>query len=758
MPLTAGLVVAAAFCAVVALGCGNVLIAAGRQAGAVRAAYHLLVAAQAAWAGGVALAAVFALTADPRGHRLALAVVLDAGYLLSTGLLVAGLLLLPGFAANHRTRLRRLLDGLILAGCAFFVGWVLLVEPLHDGAPATSVSARCLVIAVPTLVALTALGVLLVMGQTAAPGGRAAPVAAASAGLAAVTGVGLAVAAMYAPTVTVAAVAAYAAAQAWVTVTTRRPLLVPLPERLTAGVAASVVPVVTAIVACLVRIVVIGPLDTTSVVTATGIGATVVTQQALARLDLRRYADRLRDSEAHFRTMAHTDALTSLANRRQLLKMLHEQAVGGPACVLLAIDLDGFKNINDIRGHDVGDAVLVEVAERLRTNLRPGDLAARLGGDEFAALMWAGPTEAITVADRLLTVLARPYEVPTGTAFLSASIGLAACDTATDVQTLLRNADLALRYAKQLGKHRVERYDQAYEQLLRRQSELEHELRGAVERDELMLAYQPIVALPDGRVAGVEALLRWHHPRLGTVAPDEFIPVAEESGLIHQLGAFVLHQACHQLGRWLSDGHELYLAVNVSVRELHIPEYTTQLADVLRQHRLAPERLVVEVTESAVAQDVAQLISRLAALQALGVRVALDDFGSGYSSLGQLRTLPVDILKIDRSLLAPPAQAAARFAPPLVDVVVRLGNRLGLDVVAEGITEPGQRRVLEEAGCRYAQGDLFGRAMPAERVEPLLGAHLFLPPTPPAPPERPLPTRSVQNVRSVDSAHEMRQS
>src|SRR5256714_5029289 len=193
-----------------------------------------------------------------------------------------------------------------------------------------------------------------------------------------------------------------------------------------------------------------------------------------------------------------------------------------------------------------------------------------------------------------------------------------------------------------------------------------------------MLAFQPVVALADGRVAGVEALLRWHHPRLGPVPPDEFIPVAEESGLINGLGAYVLHEACHQLSRWLRDGHDVYLAINVSVRELHTPEYATQVASVLRTHQVPADRLVIEVTEHAVALDVEQLVSRLTTLRAAGVRVALDDFGSGYSSLGQLRTLPVDILKIDRALIAPPTSMTARFTPPLADVVVQLGNRLGL--------------------------------------------------------------------------------
>jgi diguanylate cyclase (GGDEF)-like protein len=453
--------------------------------------------------------------------------------------------------------------------------------------------------------------------------------------------------------------------------------------------------------------------------------------------------------------MAYTDALTGLANRRQLLTRLQEEVPGGPPCVLLAIDLDGFKNINDTRGHDVGDAVLVEVASRLRTNLRPGDLAVRMGGDEFAVLMWATAPEAMAVAERLLTLLCRPYEVDGASMFLSASIGLAACSTADTIEGLMRNADVALRFAKQRGKQRVEQYDLADDQFLRRRTELEHELRGAVDRGELMLVYQPVVHLPDGRVAGVEALLRWHHPRLGTVPPDEFIPLAEEAGLIHRLGEFVLHEACHQLSRWMADGHDLYLTVNVSPRELHTPEYATRVAEVLRGHRVPPEYLVIEVTEHAVAQDVQQLVDRLTALRATGVRVALDDFGSGYSSLGQLRTLPVDILKIDRTLIAPPGAAAVRFAPPLADVVVQLGNRLGLDVVAEGITEEGQRRILEDAGCRYAQGDLFGRPMPAERVEALFRVVLV------APRERDGEVdeaTKVQNVGSVDSGREMRQS
>jgi len=488
-----------------------------------------------------------------------------------------------------------------------------------------------------------------------------------------------------------------------------------------------------------------GPIDRIGVITALVIGAALAAQQALARIELSRTTDSLVLSEAHYRAMAYTDPLTELANRRQLLITLREEAVGGPPCVLLAIDLDGFKNVNDIRGHDVGDAVLVEVAHRLTSNVRPGDLAVRMGGDEFAVLMWARAAEATAVAERLLAVLSAPYEVGGGVVFVAASIGLATCKTADTIEGLMRNADVALRFAKQRGKHRFEEYDLAYDQWLRRRNDLEQELRGAVDRGELMLVYQPVVRLHDGRVAGVEALLRWHHPRLGQVPPDEFIPVAEESGLIGGLGEFVLDEACYQLARWLDDGHDVDLAVNVSVRELHADDYPAGVADILRRHRVPPQRLVLEVTEHAVALDVERIVARLTALREAGVRVALDDFGAGYSSLGQLRTLPVDILKIDRTLTAPPEPGPARYAAPLADVVVQLGQRIGLDVVAEGITQVEQRRVLEEAGCRYAQGDLFGRPMPAERVEALFG-------------DKPGDKPPAQNVGSVDSGHEMRQS
>jgi diguanylate cyclase (GGDEF)-like protein len=456
--------------------------------------------------------------------------------------------------------------------------------------------------------------------------------------------------------------------------------------------------------------------------TAAGVeGLALVARQYLALADVKRYTLQLRQREAHFRELAHTDPLTGLANRRGLLRALREPAapdrpIRPDRLSLVGIDLDGFKNVNDMRGHDVGDAVLVQVGERLRNNLLAGDVAARLGGDEFAVLMHATPDEAMLAAKRLLAVLGEPYEMDGASVFLSASVGVAGNPAPGDTGELMRDADLALRYAKQRGKNRVERYQVRYDELLRRRSTLENELRHAIDRDELRLVFQPVVALPSMRPVGAEALLRWHHPTLGAVRPDEFIPVAEESGLINRLGSWVLRQACRQLAQWLASGHDVWVSVNLSPKELHAADYAGQVADVLSEHGVPPQRLVLEVTEHAVATDMEELVRRLTELRATGVRIALDDFGAGYSSLGQLRTLPVDILKIDHALVAEP-ESRTGTAAPLVDVVVRLGHRLGLEVLAEGIQTPAQRAVVEEAGCRLGQGSLFGWGVPAEHLE-----------------------------------------
>ncbi|SBV27446.1 putative bifunctional diguanylate cyclase/phosphodiesterase [Micromonospora krabiensis] len=698
--------------------------------------------------------------AHDQAQRTGWAVLVSIGTAVSGVIFLAGLLRLPGVAVTPAATVRLALDGLIVAAALWFVGWVLLTEPTRLLGNATPMS--CTPILLATVSAALAAGLApIAVFRAAAPRRRLAVL---GAGIVAVTVGGLGVAAglcqggpaMVLTGSGVLAAGVLAAALAARGVGQPRPTE---PDVINRDGAYAIVPMLAMAVSAMYHLLQDGRFGVLAILAGTVEGFALVARQYLTLSDVRAYAGRLAEREAHFRELAHTDPLTGLANRRGLLRALHRCAEAGSPCVLLGLDLDGFKNVNDMRGHDVGDAVLAEVGQRLRGNLRPGDVAARLGGDEFAVLLHGRPADADRVAERLLGVLGGAYDRPEGPVFLSVSIGVAGWAGEPDVELLLRHADLALRYAKQRGKNRIERYDVAYDRLLRRRTTLEHELRGAIERDELRLAFQPVASLPSVRPVGAEALLRWHHPELGNVRPDEFIPLAEECGMIAKLGAWVLHQACYQLSRWLADGHDVWVSVNVSPRELHAPEYVVLVADALRAHHVPPQRLVLEVTEHAVATDLDELIRRLAALRLTGVRIALDDFGAGYSSLGQLRRLPIDILKIDHSLVAEhePVRPADRDGPafaPMVDIVMRLGHQLGLEVIAEGVTTPTELAAVVAAGCRFGQGALFGWGVPAEHLEAMLEAATSPGARPAAPGNRAAasaPRTSVSGPRPVVS-------
>jgi diguanylate cyclase (GGDEF)-like protein len=783
--LPSGVEAAAAVSTLAALPVAAALVtAAGRRTGPARRAYRLLAAGVLLAALNTVAGAVVAqvLPVDWMVRRapgaldpdsLVLAAVLVGGGAVATTVLLAGLVRLPGLAISRGELLRLLLDALVIAGGCCLVAWVLIADPtrlLGDATPQ-----RCQVVLSGTAFTTVAVALAIILPHRSAPGS----VRRAAYSIGAISAAGLSLAAgvrcAWAPLVLVGGGVLPLAmvVLGWSVRGADRSAAEPAARRAAGREPPDVLPelvrddrplrrsgrgilpgsVVGVFVPVLAVAAVVYHMASGGAAEPFGVGAglveglALVARQHLTLRDARGSTARLAEREARLWTLAHTDPLTGLTNRRGLLKELYDQACDGPPCVLLGLDLDGFKNINDMRGHDVGDAVLAEVGRRLRTNLRPGDVAARLGGDEFAVLMWAEPAEARRIAERLLGVLSQPYVQATGTVFMSASIGLADRFTAPDVPSLLRNADLALRYAKQRGKCRVEQYAAEYEHRLIRRTTLEHELRGAIDRDELHVAYQPVVVLPSARTAGAEALLRWHHPKLGTVRPDEFIRVAEESGMIGRLGGFVLHQACHQLSLWLAAGHDVWMSVNVSPYELHSPEYVRQVVEVLRAHRVPPQRLVLEVTEQVVAPDRDELVRRLTALRHTGVRIALDDFGAGYNALGQLRNLPVDILKIDHSLVAELDPSHGRSAKPLVDVVAEIGHRLGLEVIAEGVIVPEQRDLVVKAGCRFAQGEMYGRAVPAEHLEALLAAGQQSPARLP-----------VQHVGSVDSSHEMRQA
>jgi diguanylate cyclase len=770
--LPTGVELMAAACALAATVATIGMLAAGRRrAGAARQA-HLLFLAGAALSTITVVVGLSGVVYYGGAHwehhgtaRADLATALAVGAAAASVLMCAGLLRLPWAAGSRAVAGRHLLDALVIGFALWFVGWVLVATPgsavagyFPRGCPPVLISAGASALAVGVAIVVVVRGAasrrrLLMLGT------GVTAVAGAGAWLATGVCLGGPATALFA-----AAALPVALGMVWAAARGDDPAAVVDHDVIPRGTGVAFLPMVAMTFSAMYLVMAGGTITTMGIALASLEGFALVARQSVALADVRRYAGRLLEGESHFKELAHTDPLTGLANRRGLLRALYEEVEGGPPCVLLTLDLDGFKNVNDMRGHDVGDQVLIEVGQRLRMNLRPGDVAARLGGDEFAVLMWCRPSEAYRAAERLLGVLSKPYEKDHARVFLSVSIGLAGGDTAPDVPTLLSRSDLALRYAKQRGKNRVERYDASYDRLLRRRTTLEHELRGAVERDELHLAFQPVVVMPSVRPVGAEALLRWHHPELGSVRPDEFIPLAEESGMISALGEWVLHQACHQLSRWLSDGHDVWVSVNVSPRELHNPDYVEQVEKALRAHRVPPQRLVLEVTEQAVATDIDELIRRLRALRATGVRIALDDFGSGYSSLGQLRRLPIDILKIDHSLVAECPEVIARGespGAPMVDVVVRLGHQLGLEVIAEGVTNQRELAAVVEAGCRFGQGQLFGWGVPAEHLEAMLeaatspGARLPAAPAspaalqavlPPPPPPPPLPPAALQAV------------
>jgi diguanylate cyclase (GGDEF)-like protein len=428
------------------------------------------------------------------------------------------------------------------------------------------------------------------------------------------------------------------------------------------------------------------------------------------------------------RRQAFHDALTGLANRNLLLDRL-EHAVArrpGPDAGLNAVlflDLDDFKAVNDNIGHAGGDQLLTAVAERLVAGLRPRDTAARVGGDEFAILLedLRSEAEADHVAGRIIDAFTVPFRIGAADVVVGPSVGIAiGIPGEASAEELLRNADFAMYRAKLLGKGRFEVFRPDLHQAATKQTALREHLRRAVERDELRVRYQPIVDLGSGTVLGVEALLRWQRPDGQLLLPDDFIPLAEESGLILPIGAWILERACRDVRAWQTrhDLPGLYVAVNLSARQFQDPQLDTQVGQALAVSGLDASRLVLEITESVLMQTGASTVDRLTELRRLGIRLALDDFGTGYSSLSYLERFPVDILKIDKTFVDRMGEKG--FRPVIARAVAQLGKGLGLEVVAEGIERPGQAVVLRRLGCSRGQGNLYAEPLAPEAVEIVL--------------------------------------
>nr|WP_283250971.1 EAL domain-containing protein [Rhabdothermincola salaria] len=426
-----------------------------------------------------------------------------------------------------------------------------------------------------------------------------------------------------------------------------------------------------------------------------------------------------REAEARLAHQASHDALTGLPNRMLLLDRLGQALFRrdrlGHEVVVLFLDLDDFKIVNDGLGHAAGDEFLVEAARRLRQCVRPTDTVARLGGDEFVMVCEIERVHQVAaLCDRVASALGTPFDLDGRSLSMSASIGVVVGDDIHSPAELLRDADVAMYRSKADGRGRSTLFTEGLRAEAVERLEQEADLRVALREGQLAVHYQPVVSCTDGSVHGVEALVRWHHPERGLLLPGDFLPAAERSGMVVELGAFVLTTACRQLGAWQAEGRHLTVSINVSPRQLLDGNVVDQVLNQCAAAGADPEGLILELTENALIETLSSAGERLRPLRRAGVAVALDDFGTGYSSLQYLRDLPVDLVKIDRTFVR---GLGSEDDGALAEAIVRLGAALDLTTVAEGIEDPAQLERLRAMGCGYVQGYLIGRPAPVEELD-----------------------------------------
>ncbi len=430
--------------------------------------------------------------------------------------------------------------------------------------------------------------------------------------------------------------------------------------------------------------------------------------------------------------MATHDPLTGLPNRTLLLdraeQMLTRSRRNQTPIAALFLDLDNFKSINDTLGHGAGDELLCSVTARLKGVIRESDALGRLAGDEFVLLaedlsLAVGPE---LIAERLLQALSQPFKLTGSDTRLTvtASIGIAMGDRPT-AEELLRDADIAMYRAKWAGKNRYVVFESGMQNDLQSRMELEMDLREAIEKDQFVLAYQPTFDLSDMTPTGVEALIRWAHPTRGLVQPNDFIPLLEETGLIVDVGRWVLAEACRQGAQWREDGYPIGIAVNVSCRQLDTDELIDDVKDALTASGLDPKALTIEITETSLMRSVEETTRRLTTIKKLGVRIAIDDFGTGYSSLAYLQKFPVDALKIDRSFISRLTQNAE--GESIIRTLVQLGKALSIETLAEGIEQTQELTMLRDEQCDSGQGFLYSRPLDATACQAFLNENLTKP-------------------------------
>jgi diguanylate cyclase len=451
---------------------------------------------------------------------------------------------------------------------------------------------------------------------------------------------------------------------------------------------------------------------------------------AVAYLLVMRMRRVVKSAEAHLDYLAHIDSVTGLPNRHafneQLTQALSDVQTHGGSVGLLLLDLDNFKIVNDTLGHQTGDALLMAAARRLMASLRSGDVICRIGGDEFAIILQAvNAHHGDVIADKLLNALALPFDIEGHEIYVSGSIGISTYPhDATDIDTLTRNADTAMYQAKGKGKNTFEKFHPEQDQRAQKRLVLETNLRKAMERGELMLYYQPQIGLADGKLKGLEALLRWKHPELGLISPAEFIPVAEESGLIIPIGRWVILTACQQVAAWREAGlGNVHVSVNLSVRQTRDAHLVRDIVHTLRDAGMQPGQLELEITETALMENVHANVELLHRLQTEGIRLSIDDFGTGYSSMAYLKRFPIDQVKIDRTFVRDIPGDANDEA--ITTAIIAMAHSLGLTVVAEGVETEEQLRFLRNVACDTMQGFYFAEPRPAGEVERFLTGEVY---------------------------------